>query len=49
MKFRMEFHAAEGGKDAEAFAAELAGSAAKHARATVTGHGRVVAFTTGRL
>ena len=49
MKFRMEFHAAEGGKDAEAFAVELAGSVAKHARTTVQGQGRVVSFDASRL
>lgn len=48
--FSMEFHAAEGGADAEMFAAELAGSVAKYAGLDVRRDGRLVtASTPGRL
>ncbi|MFS0885088.1 hypothetical protein [Aeromicrobium sp. 179-A 4D2 NHS] len=44
--FRMEFHASEGGADAEAFASELAHGVARHAGLTVTRAGRVICATT---
>lgn len=48
--FRMEFHAAEGGADAEAFATELATSVSKYAGLARTREGRlVVATARGRL
>lgn len=43
--FRMEFHAAEGGADAEAFASELATGVARHAGLTISRAGRVVTAT----
>lgn len=39
--FMMEFHPAEGGLDAELFAAELAGAVAKYAGMSVKTDGRV--------
>ena len=40
--FRMEFHGAEGGRDAEAFCTELAHGVAKYAQMTIRRAGRVV-------
>ena len=43
--FTMEFHAAEGGADAEAFASELASSVSKFAGLETQKNGRVVTLT----
>jgi protein subunit release factor B len=42
MSIRLEFHAGEGGVDAETFAAELADAVSKHARRPVVAAGRVL-------
>ena len=42
--FRMEFHAAEGGADAEAFAQELAASVARYSGLVPVESGRVVSL-----
>lgn len=48
--FRMEFHAAEGGADAEAFASELSASVSKFTGLPLAHEGRLVTLTVpGRL
>lgn len=43
--FRMEFHAAEGGADAEMFAAELASSVSRFASLSIERSGRLITAT----